>query len=1560
LEKFTKGVMITKRHETSKTQYAYFKDGSGLVSYDDPQAVCDKVAYVNQNFLGGVFVWELSGDLTAELETPLIDAINRKMDELNFDCELIASPEDGSLVPLPPPAPKGPAQVVRREDESIAQAVKDHLNRVETGELSFQDTGYGSFSRSVFVFRTYDGSLFPSYVYRFEHFLDALIIMSTNGVDGDLFYLGNDQDATEFVRRTPKPTESPTPSPTIGQNTINSTDSNVAEDNSTVSDESKVNSTISDTESAGSRRMQNKPGKDAQEAIDYTNSTEVMKTSIVYGLVNIAAYLSQAMADSIIHDSCDELNIQHIPADNEDNRGLDDGNDEYRFPISNACGSNGRNYQDEQCLLAEDSNYDCMAQLNADDMKSMEVHGTSRGQWGGAPGPFYCGPKSIYGKTGFWDSREGREVDVVPTPNDFGRTDVEGCCWWGRGSLQIKGTCLYGKLNYHLGENKAMRDGRETAMFPDINFCTNPGEVCSGSKESIQLRWITGMYHWMENVQKYNETGFNYKAKLVEYVNNNLIDEDFIKMVSRVHLLGCHGEKCHERRTINDMDDRVRNFEKVLTSFGLQFGTHATAEPPFKGFPGQIPPTNPPTIKVEFDRTTTAPTSSPTTSIETVTTQVNIFLTGVTPDVNMTVSEVLIFEQLMLDLLRPRLNTVGIIADEVIVDSQYPGVDYTFDAQFDSQSAGGGEEQSVLQAVLNVTLTFYPPPPDGWRDWSIYLKSWIESFGVTIVEIFKSPKHPQHPDTNSKFWDRLIDVSATNVPPPRNITTEIPTPPPTYIIYPEPDASDRYIVIGAASAAAIALLFVIGFFTWKMYQRKQRQAALLQKLKEQEEKDNDQYVPSAPMMSLFDALPKRPGAESESSSESSSSPSSSSSSSSQEESRSPSDSEVSDEEEIESVYTNNDFSRASGSSMSRSYITSVYSTASDDEGREHLDAIGEDESSDEASDEYDEESGESEADSEETDEEPYGGDMQEQAPQDIPSPMPMKSTYGSDDLEDIIERINGNDKYLTEVLLDSRNIGRRHDAGEALFNALARNHYVSHLSLRNNELDDEAISSLSLALVENKSITHVYLGDNLISDEGVEYLIGTLGTNNSIIHLELEGILTTNPHLLNEIQSILQSRLSGDSLYNLIDRVAADDPTLEELILSGMRIGTRDDATTMFDSLAVNTTIRYLDLSNNEIDDECISAISLALCDNVTITHINLRNNKITSEGAEYLIGTLDTNNTIKEMSLEGNIQIDLSMLQEINDILAARKQMKSGVGSSVILDNLVRSVTSNDPNLVELKLDGVQLVNTPELEDLIDALSTNIVVKSVSFNGTGMDDTMVAALSLSLAENKAITHVSLQDNRITSEGCEYLLGTLDSNLTITYLDLSGNQVDPYLINEIESIVSSRQSRSSHRHAGVGNSRSSRISLMEDQPLSSILQRLTQNDPSLTELWLDNRDLSNLPETEPIFDALANNSYVTKLSLIGCGIDDGLVASLSLALVENTSIVEVWLSDNFITSGGCEYLLGTLDTNQTIEFLDLDGNEIEPDLMDEIQVAISKNSGLTRSHNGRERSFELS
>lgn len=73
---------------------------------------------------------------------------------------------------------------------------------------------------------------------------------------------------------------------------------------------------------------------------------------------------------------------------------------------------------------------------------------------------------------------------------------------------------------------------------------------------------------------------------------------------------------------------------------------------------------------------------------------------------------------------------------------QKAGSDYVAGKNFDAQT-GDIELKSVLEVLLNVTLSYNPPPPDGWRDWSIYLKSWIESFGNTLVDIFTSPKNPQ-------------------------------------------------------------------------------------------------------------------------------------------------------------------------------------------------------------------------------------------------------------------------------------------------------------------------------------------------------------------------------------------------------------------------------------------------------------------------------------------------------------------------------------------------------------------------------------------------------------------------------------------------------------------------------------------------------------------------------------------------------------------------------------------------------------------------------------------------
>ncbi len=100
LDKLTN--MTSLRDDVTKTQFAFFEDGSGVVSFDDSQSICDKVEYALEEELHGYIIWELSGDLTEDLRTPLLDAVNFKLEQGDtFDCEsfrLETRDENGEVV----------------------------------------------------------------------------------------------------------------------------------------------------------------------------------------------------------------------------------------------------------------------------------------------------------------------------------------------------------------------------------------------------------------------------------------------------------------------------------------------------------------------------------------------------------------------------------------------------------------------------------------------------------------------------------------------------------------------------------------------------------------------------------------------------------------------------------------------------------------------------------------------------------------------------------------------------------------------------------------------------------------------------------------------------------------------------------------------------------------------------------------------------------------------------------------------------------------------------------------------------------------------------------------------------------------------------------------------------------------------------------------------------------------------------------------------------------------------------------------------------------------------
>ena len=157
------------------------------------------------------------------------------------------------------------------------------------------------------------------------------------------------------------------------------------------------------------------------------------------------------------------------------------------------------------------------------------------------------------------------------------RPPTKRCCWRGRGSIRLRGTCNYGKLNYFLGK-RAHDEGRPS-LYPDIDFCANPQAVCSERDRHPDLPWIAGLFRWVTEVQPYDGDDFDYVMRLRDFVDGGLRDGSFPLAVSGIVAGGCHAPPCAGGRGDRPFDgsDLTAMFAMALRLFGFpaEFDTAA-------------------------------------------------------------------------------------------------------------------------------------------------------------------------------------------------------------------------------------------------------------------------------------------------------------------------------------------------------------------------------------------------------------------------------------------------------------------------------------------------------------------------------------------------------------------------------------------------------------------------------------------------------------------------------------------------------------------------------------------------------------------------------------------------------------------------------------------------------------------------------------------------------------------------------------------------------------------------------------------------------------------------
>jgi len=357
------------------------------------------------------------------------------------------------------------------------------------------------------------------------------------------------------------------------------------------------------------------PNESETDEEDGSSST----SGSTYGLVNAALFLSQAAVEAVQFGVCDEVSWER---------------DVYaRYPLSNSCGQGGGKqtnigstismaaaapYIESNPCSEEEAFMACAVDGN------MKAVAETQGIFTGAPPPLECYPRTSSdddsaSSTGAWDSTMGG-INPKPSKNTFGREDVQGCCWWGRGPFPrgSAGTCMIGKLNYYLGA-RAFEERRTSARYMGVDFCRDPSAICKGHYEddttNAEIRWIMGMLYWINKVQAYysSEDGWNYLEQLHQFVDGGMQDVTFVERVSRIVNRGCHDETVCGAPVSNI--ERLTSFENVISYLGLQKDSQEDEEVSSGVYDTRIPsmkPTVAPSLPGSI--ATASPTFSPETT----------------------------------------------------------------------------------------------------------------------------------------------------------------------------------------------------------------------------------------------------------------------------------------------------------------------------------------------------------------------------------------------------------------------------------------------------------------------------------------------------------------------------------------------------------------------------------------------------------------------------------------------------------------------------------------------------------------------------------------------------------------------------------------------------------------------------------------------------------------------------------------------------------------------------------------------------------------------------------
>lgn len=347
------------------------------------------------------------------------------------------------------------------------------------------------------------------------------------------------------------------------------------------------------------------------------------------------------------------------------------------------------------------------------------------------------------------------------------------------------------------------------------------------------------------------------------------------------------------------------------------------------------------------------------------------------------------------------------------------------------------------------------------------------------------------------------------------------------------------------------------------------------------------------------------------------------------------------------------------------------------------------------------------------------------------------------------------------------------------------------------------------------------------------------------------------------------------------------------------------------------TNIYSLKLADLRLNKDQIIALALGIKNSATLQKLVLKKVKRANGGFWYIADAIRHNSSVRHIVFEEFKMRPRNFSMITNIILASENIATLSIKKCTIFLRCVDSFgvyLGYHSFLTSLRLSNLR-IDDIILARLLEVINyrNRIARLEVDHNRIECRDEILIS---QMESNTSITYLNLSDNSISKEGAVALAGVLNKNKTLTHLNLSGNgygETIGLLIANLTVNTSLQRLSLAHQY-------------FEDYEITALGDFISKRHQftrfSLRGSWMPGARLSLL------CNSLHTNSYLTRINLSRACNDDLALDSLAAWLKNNTVLMHLTLRNNDITSSGISVLCHILEVNNTLTYLDLGENYI--------------------------------